>query len=180
MRVAISSGHGMKIQGAIGPKPWGLNEVNEARRVVEKVADFLRAWKVGVAVFHDDTSTSQSANLNAIVNWHNSQERDLDVSVHFNAYTPTEGERGTECLYLTQYELADQLANAMAEAADFINRGDKKRTDLAFLNGTEMPAVLIETCFVDAHGDVKKYHAHFDPLCEAIADTIANGERPVA
>ena len=36
MKVVISSGHGLKIRGAAGPSPWGLDEVNEARKVVEQ------------------------------------------------------------------------------------------------------------------------------------------------
>ena len=35
----------------------------------------------------------------------------------------------------------------------FINRGAKKRTDLFFLNNTEMPAILMEVCFVDSEAD---------------------------
>ena len=46
---------------------------------------------------------------------------------------------GTECLYLSQAELAKQVANAIASVG-FKNRGAKKRTDLYVLNKTEMPA----------------------------------------
>jgi len=81
--IVISSGHGKKIRGASGY----LDEVDEARRVVEKVATYLRSAGVTTTVFHDDVSTTQSDNLNRIVNFHNAQpSHDLDVSVHFNAY----------------------------------------------------------------------------------------------
>src|SRR5215469_15404245 len=143
MKIAISSGHGRYVRGAVGPQGWGLDEVNEARKVVPRVAEFLRANGNTVVTFNDDISTTQSQNLNTIVSWHNKQDRDLDISVHFNAYIPTEGGRGTEVLYLTQGALADKISSAIASVSGLINRGSKKRSDLYFLNGTSKPAVLL-------------------------------------
>jgi N-acetylmuramoyl-L-alanine amidase len=177
-RVAISSGHGALVRGASGV----LDEVDEARRVVEAVADKLAARGVDVFTFHDDTSTTQSQNLDAIVSWHNRQDREIDISVHFNAYVETTKPMGTEVLYVTQAALAGEMSAAIADAGDLIDRGGKKRTDLAFLNGTEMPAVLIETCFVDSATDAELYEANFDVICEAIAQVLGGpaqvAERP--
>jgi N-acetylmuramoyl-L-alanine amidase len=166
--IAISSGHGMLVGGASGV----LDEVAEARRVVEAVSDKL-AWRgVDVVTFHDDVSTTQSENLDRIVDWHNQQNRELDVSVHFNAYVETANPMGTEVLYVTQDALAGELSAAIADAGHLIDRGGKKRTDLAFLNGTEMPAVLIETCFVDSTADAALYEENFDVICEAVAQVL--------
>jgi hypothetical protein len=169
MKVAISSGHGKYIRGAADI----LDEVDEARKVVNEVATLLNDNGVPTAVFHDDVSTTQSENLNRIVNWHNAQTRDLDVSVHFNAYEHTSKPMGTECLYVTQEELADKMAQAIAGASGLIDRGGKYRSDLAFLNGTHEPAILIEVCFVDSQADADIYRAQFDFICEAIAETIS-------
>ena len=166
-RIVISSGHGKYVRGASGI----IDEVDEARRVVEHLADVLRDRDVDVKVFHDDTSHSQNENLNTIVNYHNAQTRDLDVSVHFNAYEQVEKPMGTEVLYVTQSALAGQVSAAIASCG-FINRGGKKRTDLFFLNNTEMPAVLIEVCFVDSEADCDLYAEQFDAICEAIADVL--------
>src|SRR5215472_1456936 len=176
MKIAISSGHGKYVRGAVGPQGWGLDEVNEARRVVPKVAEFVKANGNTVHTFNDNTSTTQQQNLNTIVNWHNSQTRDLDISVHFNAYVPTELGRGTETLYLTQEALATKVTNAVASVSGLINRGSKKRSDLYFLNGTNKPAILIEVCFVDAGADVECYSQHFDEICSSIAEAIAPTE----
>ncbi len=165
--IVISSGHGKFVRGASGI----LDEVNEARRVVEAVATKLRNRSVSVKTFHDDTSRSQNENLNTIVNFHNKQVRDLDVSVHFNAYIETPSPMGTECLYVTQSALAARVASAVA-ACGFTNRGPKKRTDLFFLNQTAMPSILIETCFVDSAADADIYNKKFDAVCEAIALSI--------
>jgi len=184
-RIAISSGHGALVRGASGV----LDEVDEARRVVEAVADKLAARGVDVVVFHDDASTTQSQNLDAIVSWHDKQDRELDVSVHFNAYVETKNPMGTEVLFITQAALAGEMSAAIADAGDFIDRGAKKRTDLFFLDATSEPAILIETCFVDSTADAALYEENFDHICESIATTLggpahvaerppAGGERP--
>jgi N-acetylmuramoyl-L-alanine amidase len=175
MRVVISSGHGKKIRGASCDAPWGLDEVDEARKVVESVATALRSVDIDVTTYHDDVSTSQSENLGRIVDFHNSKTRDLDISVHFNAYEETSKPMGTEVLYVssTGMEIADEVVDAIADAGDFINRGPKKRTDLAFLNNTEEPSILIETCFVDSEADAELYRQNYDLICDAIAGAIA-------
>ncbi len=178
MKVVISSGHGLKIRGAAGPAPWGLDEVNEARKVVEQVAKVLRGMGVEVTTFHDDVSTSQNENLNRIVSFHNSKTRDTDISVHFNAYDQTA--HGTEVLYVTQKALAQKVAQAISTATGLTLRGDKGavyRDGLAFLNNTDMPSILVETLFCDNKGDCDTYRAKFSAICTAIADGIA-GEAP--
>ena len=176
MKIVISSGHGKYVRGANGL----IDEVDEARKVVSAVVRNLSLLGHGVVEFHDDISTTQQQNLNAIVNFHNSQSRDLDVSVHFNAYVPTDGGRGTEVLYLTQKDLAAQVSAAIAEAGGLINRGAHTRSDLYFLNGTTEPAILIEVCFVDAAADVEAYQAKFDPICLALASSLVDLDIDVA
>src|SRR3974377_1666781 len=129
MRIVISSGHGKYIRGASGI----LDEVNEARRVVDRVADLLRNLDVEVKTFHDDISTTQDENLVRIVDYHNSQARDLDVSVHFNAYEPTSKPTGVEVLYVSQEALAHDLSVNMATVLDLPNRGGKYRVYLYFI-----------------------------------------------
>jgi N-acetylmuramoyl-L-alanine amidase len=169
MNIVISSGHGKKVRGASGL----IDEVDEARRVVDQVVEYLGRLGVDARPFHDNTSTTQGENLETIVEFHNDHTRDLDVSVHFNAYTETTKPMGCEVLYLTQVELASEVSNAMAKFAGFINRGAKKRTDLYFLNNTDEPAILIEVCFVDSSADVGLYDQNFDRLCRAIAVGLA-------
>ena len=169
MKIVISSGHGKHIRGASGI----LDEVDEARRVVNRVAELLNTAGVSADVYHDDVSTTQNENLNRIVDYHNSRTRDLDVSVHFNAYEPTSKAMGTECLYVTQEGLARKVSAAISEAGDLIDRGPKLRSDLFFLNNTEEPAVLIETCFVDSSADADHYRWNFEAICAAVASSIS-------
>ncbi|HWU39279.1 MAG TPA: N-acetylmuramoyl-L-alanine amidase, partial [Candidatus Acidoferrum sp.] len=119
--VVISSGHGKHIRGASGI----LDEVDEARRVVEGIATALRRLGVNAITYHDDVSTTQDQNLARIVDFHNSQVRDLDISVHFNAYVETDQPMGTEVLRRSEADPIDafELSKAIAKAGGFINRG---------------------------------------------------------
>jgi N-acetylmuramoyl-L-alanine amidase len=151
-----------------------LDEVDESRRVVARTADCLRQAGVEVIVFHDDSSKTVSANLAAIVNAHNAQKnRDLDVSIHFNAAFKHTVTRpiGTECLYLTQRALAARVSAGIAKAGKLIDRGPKKRANLRFLR-TSKPAILVEVCFVDSVADCEAYRSHFSAICQAIANAI--------
>jgi N-acetylmuramoyl-L-alanine amidase len=168
-RIVISAGHGKYVRGASGY----LDEVDEARHVMHAVAHYLEELGIGVETYADDVSKTQSENLERIVDFHNSKTRDLDVSIHFNAYVETENPMGCEVLYLTQAEIASKVSNVMAKAAQFINRGAKKRTDLYFLNNTAMPAILLEVCFVDSAADAELYGASFDRLCRGIAAVLS-------
>jgi N-acetylmuramoyl-L-alanine amidase len=177
MKVVISSGHGKYIRGASGdPVPPYLDEVDEARLVVEQVATELRRIGVDVTTYHDNISDDQQENLTRIVDFHNSKTRDLDCSVHFNAYEQTSKPMGCEVLYVsdTGHVIAEDVVNRICIASGLKNRGPKERTDLFFLNNTEEPAVLVETCFCDSLADADIYRAKFADICAAIAAGIAD------
>jgi hypothetical protein len=76
-------------------------------------------------------------------------------------------------LYVSQEELAAEVSTEISTAGGFTNRGAKHRSDLAFLNGTDEPAILIETCFCDNTGDSNLYRENFELICNAIADAIS-------
>jgi N-acetylmuramoyl-L-alanine amidase len=170
-RITISAGHGLYVRGANGI----LDEVDEARRVVSRIAAELQERGIDVKAYWDDVSTTQNENLNRIVDWHNNQVCDLSASVHFNAYEQVSKPMGTEVLYVTQQALAAQVSAAIADSG-FVDRGAKKRTDLFFLNQTTAPAILIEVCFVDSEADADIYRTHFDLICENIANVLGGEE----
>jgi len=177
MRVAISAGHGKYIRGASGsPVPPQLDEVDEARRVTQTTADYLRSAGVDVETWWDDISDDQSENLNRIVNWHNDTAfgggaHDYDVSIHFNAYDGAA--HGVECLYASQEQLAAKVAGAIATASGLTNRGPKYRDDLFFLGNTREKAILVETAFCDNTNDSNIYRDHYQDICRALAEAIS-------
>jgi N-acetylmuramoyl-L-alanine amidase len=186
MKVVISSGHGKYIRGAEGPEPWGLDEVDEARRVVDGAADIMEDLGVSVTVFHDDVSDDQDENLKRIVDFHNNQgAHDLDVSVHFNSATfngsnQTSNPVGCEVFYTSDSgeDWATAFVNEMCKASGLINRGPKETGNLYFLNKTAETAVLLEVCFVNSKADVEIYHEKLEEICKAIAQVIVGEELP--
>ncbi len=166
-QVNISSGHSINCQGAADI----INEVTEARKVVDRVYEIVKASGKQCYKYHD-TSSSSTQNLVNIVNWHNGFNNGVDVSIHFNAYTHVDKPMGTEVCYYSNSSLAAAVSKEIATAGGFIDRGAKQRTGLYFLKHTNKPAILIEVCFVDSVADVNLYRANFERICQAIAKTL--------
>ena len=166
-QVNISSGHSINCQGASDI----INEVTEAKKVVDRVCDIIKASGKACYKYHD-TSSSSSQNLVNIVNWHNGFKDGVDVSIHFNAYSHVDKPMGTEVCYYSQPTLAKEVSKNIANAGGFIDRGAKQRTGLYFLKHTNKPAILIEVCFVDSVADVNLYKANFERICPAIAKSL--------
>lgn len=186
MRIVLSSGHGRYVAGASGKKcgPWGLDEVTEARHLVEAIADHLLDAEVEVETFHENEAHDVDTNLDNIVKAHNTilQPHDYDISVHFNAFECGSGVRGCEVWYKTSSsdddfppasELARSISRAMAEAMGLPDRGPKQTDDLRVLNSTNEKCVLLEVCFVDMQGDCLAYKDRFHEAAGAIAAAIA-------
>ena len=166
-QVNISSGHSINCQGATDI----INEVTEARKVVDRVYEIIKASGKQCYKYHD-TSSSSTQNLVNIVNWHNGFNDGVDVSIHFNAYAHVDKPMGTEVCYYSNSSLATAVSKEIATAGGFIDRGAKQRTGLYFLKHTNKPAILIEVCFVDSVADVNLYRANFERICQAIAKTL--------
>jgi len=166
MTVCISSGHGKYIRGASGI----VDEVDEARKIVPAVVKYLSQRGCRAIEFHDNTSQDQQTNLETITNFHNAQERQLDISVHLNCFDGTGN--GVECLYVSQEDLASRVSANIADVAGIKDRGAKYNDGLWFLNQCQEPAILIEVIFCDHAGDCAAYDANFDAICMAIADAI--------
>jgi len=148
--------------------------VAEATRVADRVAEYLEMVGVDAPVFHDTASTSSSQNLERIVDWHEEQGCEFNLSIHFNAFGPVEGTRGVEVLWYRDdcEQHAEEMSAAIALAACLPDRGPKFRDDLTFLLEVKH-ALLIEVCFVDAHGDVDAYRQQFEDICIAIASVVS-------
>lgn len=171
MKCTISSGHGKYVAGASGV----IDEVTEARKVVNRVAEIMKEMGKEPNVFHDDTSKTQKTNINNIVKYHNSTTREKDISIHFNSSKETDKPVGVEVLYYSDSnkDLASKVSKAISDASGLKNRGAKLRTDLGFLKSTNKGAIIIEVAFVDSSEDVRIYKEKFEDICIAIAETLA-------
>lgn len=169
-QVVISSGHSINCQGASDV----VNEVNEAKKVVNRVYDIVRANGKSCYKYHD-TSYDVRQNLVNIVNFHNRYSDGIDVSVHFNANVHTERAMGVEVCYYSNSTLASQVSAAISRASGLRDRGGKQRTGLYFLRHTNKPSILIEVCFCDSVEDCRLYRNNFENICQAIAKALIGG-----
>ncbi len=166
-QINISSGHSINCQGASDY----INEVTEARKVVDRIYEMCKAIGIEVYKYHD-TSSSSSQNLSNIVNWHNKFKDGIDISIHFNAYQHTSNSMGTEVCYYSQSQLASQVSSAISKISGLKDRGGKERKGLYVLKNTNKPMLLIEVCFCDSLYDVQKYQENFDNICSAIIQAL--------
>lgn len=169
--LTISAGHFGKGTGAVGY----LDEGSEVISVVDALQVRFRTSPVQAQFIVDTASKNQAQNLRYLIYAHNQTQRELDVSIHFNASGDTrEAGIGTEVLYVNSglEGFAKTMSAAVARAGGFLDRGAKHRTNLALLNGTQKPAIIIEICFVNSKTDVTNYSKNKAHIIEAIALTL--------
>ena len=171
--ITMSAGHFGKGTGANG----FIDEGIEAIAIVEALAKLFSASNIQAHFIVDRQSENQQQNLRYLISAHNATARELDVSIHFNAVKETREQGiGTEVLYVNHklQSFAEQLSSAIAGAGGLINRGAKHNEQLAFLNGTNKPALLIEICFVNSRVDTTLYEQNKSAIIQAIFTTLQN------
>ena len=180
MKFNIHAGHnpdGKVACGAVGL----INESTEARVIKDKVIQYLR--KAGHTA--NDTTcnngTSQNDVLKKIVSKCNSNNVDLDVSIHFNSGANdrkgNDKSTGVEVLIYSDKSKAKDEATRICEKLakiGFKNRGVKIRPDLYYLRKVKNSCILIETAFVDDADDVDIYLDNVDEIAKAIAEVLIN------
>lgn len=174
MKIAVRGGHNFQAIGARGI----IDETIEDRKVKEAVIKYLAYIGHGVM---DVTPGNCDVNSDLAygVNKANEWVADLFISIHFNkAYSSYEGAIGTETwIYKAgndTEELARRIANNIATLG-FKNRGVKVSNSLYELRKTNMPAVIVEVCFVEATEDVRLYNEKgYDTIGRLIAEAIGN------
>ncbi|PDZ42368.1 N-acetylmuramoyl-L-alanine amidase [Bacillus wiedmannii] len=173
VRYSLHGGHNSIVQGA---NSGNRKEHIMDRQVKDVVAAKLRALGHTVYDDTDEVGSTQAQNLNNIVRNSNSHGVDLVISFHLNA---SDGNgQGVEVLYYDQKDLAAKISAQLAKDIGWRDRGAKQRTDLAVLNGTKAPAILIELGFIDNESDMSKWNV--DKIANSIVyaltgQTIGNG-----
>lgn len=165
----IHAGHSLRCRGASGY----LDEVNENRKVKNRVIELLKKQGHTVHDCTDDEGATQNQNLSAIVKKCNSHQADLDVSIHLNAG----GGTGTEVYYYDDESgksVSKCVSSKIASALGIKNRGEKKGRDLYILKSTNATAILIECCFVDSKSDANAWDV--EKCARAIVEGISDGK----
>ena len=177
--IVLDAGHGGKDPGTSSPN--GTREKDIALSVTLKLEDKLKGLGYSVITTRD---TDEYIGLYDRANVANDNSADVFVSIHANSVAGNQKVSGIETLYCPkgrgknkkedQYPLAKLIQDNLIKQTGAVNRGVKPRPDLAVLNSTHMPAVLVETGFLTNSAEEAKLkdNSYQNSLAQAIADGI--------
>ncbi|MDZ7957711.1 MAG: N-acetylmuramoyl-L-alanine amidase [Aulosira sp. DedQUE10] len=165
MKFGIDSGHNCPPDtGARGIKFEDNLTLDVGNRVINK----LKSLGHEVVVCRPDSARTVTESLAKRCDRANSAKVDVFVSIHFNAFNGqangTEVFAGSD----TSRKIAKPVLDEFLKLG-FFNRGVKSGSHLYVLRNTNMPAILIECCFLDSQKDMNL----FEP--EAMANAIVKG-----
>ncbi len=101
---------------------------------------------------------------------------DVFVSIHCNAANGNARGTETECYIQTGNggSLARFIQSQLIDSIDTVDRGVKEMPGLLVLRYTDMPAVLVETAFIDNDDDALLLVQHWDDIARAIARGVTD------
>ena len=168
--IMIDAGHGGFDNGAMYQ---GRKEKNDNLDLALAVGNILKQQGYDV-LYTRDTDVYQSPYEKAQIA--NDAGADYFISFHRNAAEQDNTYNGIQTLiYGGDDSRARQLAEAINEGLaqfGFQNHGVEERKNLVVLRQTQMPAVLIETGFIDNDRDNRIFDSSFDEIAHAIAAAV--------
>ena len=174
--LAIDLGHNVSRPTTFGAANGIYSEDYLIREVGKKVIYKLRSMGYNVVETLPQGNYSQNQELSLRAKTANANEVSKFVSIHFNSGPA--GAHGTEVYYSSRAgskNMATQMVANLSNSFNFRNRGAKNGDHLYVLNSTNMPAVLVEGCFLDPI-DMNKFIAKgsqaYDIMAQAIIDGI--------
>ncbi len=165
MKIAIDVGHNVYPDlGAVGIRKECELNLNIATNLIPKL------HKAGFEVVQTKPSTVKSvpASLQKRVKKANESNCDYFVSIHHNAFNGSANGAEVYAISKVGKNLATEVLNEILKLG-FKNRGVKDGSNLYVVRQTNMPAILIESGFVDSEVDMQLWNG------EAIANAIFNG-----
>ncbi len=182
MKIFLDAGHNFS-GGDTGASGFGLKEQD----VTFEIADKLRMLfqnaghevKMSREKMTDNVGNGTVASsIAGRVDMANRWGADLFISIHANAYNGSA--RGTETLVYNldgeAGEIAKRVQNEIVVKLGTRDRGLKVRPDLGVLRMTNMPALLIETAFIDNEDDAWLLKSKQDGFARAIFYGVAGEE----
>ena len=173
-KVFINPGHAPDEWGDPGATNarLGLKESVIARQIGERAATYLANVGYDVRVFQFD-------GLSEICDAANDWDADLFVSIHCNAATGKA--RGTETYHapysakgwLLARAIHQQIIGSIDSGYRWWDRGVKS-VGFYVLANTDMPAVLVETAFIDNDDDARLLVEQEDAFARAIARGVSD------
>jgi N-acetylmuramoyl-L-alanine amidase len=181
MKINIHAGHGKQDSKSCGAYTSMLYESVENRLIKDELIEILKRKGCTVYDCTVDYPSSQSDCINKIVKKCNSNNVDLDISIHFNSgRNDLKGDSktgGVECILYSENNALPYALRICKEIASlgFTNRGIKYNKTLGVLKNTKAPAIIVEVCFVDDKDDVDLYKKiNYKVVAKAIAEGILN------
>lgn len=176
--VMLDAGHGGFDNGA---KYNGRREKDDNLNLTLAVGNILENNGIDV-LYTRTTDIYQSPNEKARIA--NESDADYFVSFHRNSSEMPNTYSGVQTLVYEDAGIPAVLAeniNNELEKVGFVNLGTEVRKNLAVLRGTNMPAVLVETGFINTDQDNNIFDLKFPEIAQAIAkgifDTVSGAAR---
>ncbi|MCQ4113693.1 N-acetylmuramoyl-L-alanine amidase [Megasphaera sp. SC8-1] len=185
MKVYINPGHDLDYDsGAVHTDTDGtvdLRECDVAAKIGAKVKEYLEAAGCECRILqsdnlyydsdHDDRPVAVCADAN---DW----EADVFVSIHCNAANGQALGTEVECYSRMSNggNLAQCIQDQIVSALGTVDRGVKEMPGLIVLRHTDMPAVLVETAFIDNDDDADLLKDKWDDFSRAIARGVTDYE----
>ena len=165
MKIFINPGHGGSDCGACGN---GLKERDVALKIGKRVENYLRAVGYDVKLLQYDGLPKICADANNL-------KADLFVSIHCNAFNGNAHGTETYCFYgsTAGRKLAEAIHKQITSSLKILDRGVKE-AGFYVLENTHMPAVLVETAFIDNPNDAKLLVESEDDFARAIARGVTD------
>lgn len=181
MRVYINPGHDIDYDsGAVNPDS-GLRECDVALKIGKVVKGYLEAAGCECRLLQSDNLCYDSSYEDrpvAVCADANNWPADVFVSIHCNAANGCA--RGTEVECYSRMSDGGNLAQCIQDqivgALGTIDRGVKEMPGLIVLKHTSMPAVLVETAFIDNDSDAALLENCTDAFAAAIARGVTDYE----
>ncbi|MDO4169598.1 MAG: N-acetylmuramoyl-L-alanine amidase [Lachnospiraceae bacterium] len=169
LKVVLDAGHGGSDPGAVYN---GRRESDDNLNLALELGQILR--DAGIDVVYTRTGdTTQTPFEKATIA--NQSGADLFISLHRNS-SPIPGQySGVETLVYDDNGNKAELARRINEnltTVGYQNLGVKERPGLVVLRRTNMPAVLVETGFINNNHDNVIYDNQFRQIAEQIADAV--------
>lgn len=168
MKIFLNPGHAPDGDPDPGACGFGQEEWKIALDISKLIKPILENKGIEVKIFQSDS-------LEDICYYANSGNYDLFVSIHCNAFN---GEaNGVETLYYPGSYKSEKCANyiqnkLVKQFSTLTNRGLKERPNVYVLNSTDMPAVLVETAFIDNLNNNKLLVNNKQEFADAISSGI--------
>ena len=179
MIVVVNAGHDIIYDSGAVNEEMGLKEAFVARDIAQRVCTYLEGAGIQTVFIQSDNLNGEHRPLPNVVQTANKSGCALFVSIHCNAFNGLA--MGTETLCYgetgSSYVAASCIQKQIVDNLETLNRGVKIRRDLAVLRDTTMPAVLVETAFIDNKSDALLLMYKKDEFAAAIARGITDWQQ---